>query len=395
MMGTKVQRDLLIRILVGLLSAAILLGLHFYAVSGRSVWELTPTSGTEYARARVLRVREDQTQPNPAYENVMVGSQELEIEILSGRYAGDQLRIRNYLSPFLNHSVYAAEGTELSVRIITKDAGEYTVSVDNYSRSPWLWIFVGIFLLALILVGGRQGIAAVCGLGLTMLGVLFVLIPLLVQKGWPPIPTTLMIVTLTMLVSYVMIGGLRVKTAAAFLGAFGGVLLAGFFAWIAGKLVHVSGLNMDEAEALFLTAADHGLQVKGLFVCGILIAAEGAIMDISMSVASAVEEVHRVDPDRPALELFRSGMRVGRDAMGTMVNTLILAFAGTGLNTMLFIYAYDVSYTQLINADFVAMELIRGLAGSLGMILTVPLVSFLAGRILSKIRKRSIQYDGL
>lgn len=394
-MGTKVQRDLLIRILVGLLSAAILMGLHFYAVSGRSVWELTPTSGTEYARARVIRVLEDQTQPNPAYENVMVGSQELEIEILSGRYAGDQLRIRNYLSPFLNHSVYAAEGTELSVRIITKDAGEYTVSVDNYSRSPWLWVFVGIFLLALVLVGGRQGIAAVCGLGLTMLGVLFVLIPLLVQKGWPPIPTTLIIVTLTMLVSYVMIGGLRVKTAAAFLGAFGGVLLAGFFAWIAGKLVHVSGLNMDEAEALFLTAADHGLQVKGLFVCGILIAAEGAIMDISMSVASAVEEVHRVDPDRSALELFRSGMRVGRDAMGTMVNTLILAFAGTGLNTMLFIYAYDVSYTQLINADFVAMELIRGLAGSLGMILTVPLVSFLAGRILSKIRKRSIQNDGL
>ena len=394
-MGTKVQRDLLIRILVGLLSAAILLGLHFYAVSGRSVWELTPTSGTEYARARVIRVLEDQTQPNPAYENVMVGSQELEIEILSVRYAGDQLRIRNYLSPFLNHSVYAAEGTELSVRIITKDAGEYTVSVYNYSRSPWLWVFVGIFLLALVLVGGRQGIAAVCGLGLTMLGVLFVLIPLLVQKGWPPIPTTLMIVTLTMLVSYVMIGGLRVKTAAAFLGAFGGVLLAGFFAWIAGKMVHGSGLNMDEAEALFLTAADHGLQVKGLFVCGILIAAEGAIMDISMSVASAVEEVHRVDPDRSALELFRSGMRVGRDAMGTMVNTLILAFSGTGLNTMLFIYAYDVSYTQLINADFVAMELIRGLAGSLGMILTVPLVSFLAGRILSKIRKRSIQNDGL
>ena len=118
-------------------------------------------------------------------------------------------------------------------------------------------------------------------------------------------------------------------------------------------------------------------------------------MDISMSVASAVEEVHRVDPERSARELFRSGMRVGRDAMGTMVNTLILAFAGTGLNTMLFIYAYDVSYTQLINADFVAMELIRGLAGSLGMILTVPLVSFLAGRILSKIRKRSIQNDGL
>ena len=385
-MHSLLKKDLPVRILAALLTLAILLGLRFYAVSGRVGWELTPSSGTEYARARVLRVLEDKTQPNEAYENVTVGTQELEIEILSGRYAGDQLRIRNYLSPFLNHSIPASEGTELSVRIITTEVGEYTVSVDNYNRSPWLWVFLGIFLLALIAVGGKQGLAAIFGLGFTMLGVLFVLIPLLVQKGWPPIPATLLIVLLTMLISYILIGGMTAKTFSALLGSFGGVLLAGLFAWIAGKLVHISGLNMDEAEALFLTAADNGLQVRGLFICGILIAAEGAIMDISMSVASAVEEVSRVDPTLSAGALFRSGMRVGRDAMGTMVNTLILAFAGTGLNTMLFLYAYDVSYIQLINADFVSMELIRGLAGSLGMILCVPLVSFLAGRILTSSR---------
>ena len=387
-MRIKLKNDLPVRVAVGLLAAILLLGLHFYAVSGRSGWELTPSSGTEYARAEVLRVMEDQTQPNPAYENVRVGTQELLIEIRSGRYSGDQQEIRNYLSPFLNHSIYAEAGTELTVRIITTEVGEYTVSVDNYSRGPWLWIFVAVFLAVLLLIGGRQGIAAVFGLGVTMLGVLFVLIPLLVQKGWAPIPTTLLIVFLTMLTSYILLGGIGAKTTAAFLGAFSGVLLSCLFAWIAGKLVHVSGLNMDEAEALFLTATDHGLRVRDLFICGILIAAEGAIMDISMSVASAVEEVHRVDPVRTTGELFRSGMRVGRDAMGTMVNTLILAFAGTGLNTMLFIYAYDISYTQLMNADFVSMELIRGLSGSLGMILTLPMVSFAAACILANHRKK-------
>ncbi len=370
-----------LRLVLCLLLTLVLAGLGLYARQGRSRWEISPSSGTEYERARVLAVVEDNTQPNPTYENVTVGTQTLQIELITGRYAGDQLQITNYLSPFLNHSVAARPGMELSVRVITTEVAEYTVSVYNYSRGPLLWIFVGIFALALVLVGGRRGVTALLGLAVTVLGVVFVLLPLLVQRGWPPIPTTLLVVVLTMTVSYLLLGGSGPKAWIAVLGAFGGVMLAGLFAWLAGRLVHISGMNMDEAESLFLTAADHGLQVSGLFVCGILIAAEGAIMDIAMSVASAVEEVHRVAPARDAGALFRSGMHVGRDAMGTMANTLILAFAGTGLNTMLFLYAYDVSYEQLINTDFVAMEMLRGLAGSLGMILTVPLVAFLGSRI--------------
>ena len=122
-------------------------------------------------------------------------------------------------------------------------------------------------------------------------------------------------------------------------------------------------------------------------ICGILIAAEGAIMDISMSVSSSVDELHRVNPALTAKELFRSGMNIGRDAMGTMANTLVLAFAGTGLNTMLLIYAYDASFEQLMNAEFLSMELIRAIAGSLGMILTVPLVALLSARILTAKKK--------
>lgn len=376
-------RDLITRIAVGLLACGVLLLTYFLANQGKVGYESTVSGGVEYEKARVLVVCSDETQPNPAYENVTVGTQELELEILTGRYAGDQVRITNHLSPFKNYSIVAEEGMELSVRILTTDDNIYTVTVYNYSRSSNLWLFVAIFAVALILVGGKQGIAAIFGLALTMLAVLFVLLPLLVQKGWPPIPTTLLVVSVTMFASYVLIGGIKTKAMTAAFGAFGGVLLAGLFAFLAGRLVHISGMNMDEAEALFLTAADNGLNVSSLFVCGILISAEGAIMDIAMSVASAVEEVHRVDPDRGMNELFRSGMRVGRDAMGTMANTLVLAFAGTGLNMMIFIYAYDVSYTQLINTDFVAMEIIRALAGSLGMILTVPLVALVAASVFS------------
>lgn len=376
------KKEILTRMLIGVIGFSLLLGLRLYAVQGRSTYEITPTTGVEYETAQVLAVLEDKTQVNPDVENTRVGTQRLSLEITSGRYIGDEVEINHYLSPYF--SVPAEQGMTLSVRIMTTGDNTYEVSVYNYERTPWLLIFTAVFLFVLILVGGRQGISAIFGLLFTMGGVIFVLLPLLVQRGWQPVPTTLLIVALTMLVSYIFIGGLHTKSMVAALGSFGGVLLAGLFAFAAGRLVHITGLNMDEAESLLLTAADSGLKVKGLLICGILIAAEGAIMDISMSVCSAVDEMHRVNPALSAKELFRSGMNIGRDAMGTMANTLVLAFAGTGLNTMLLIYAYDASFEQLMNAEFLSMELIRAIAGSLGMILTVPLVAFLSARILNK-----------
>ncbi len=376
------KKELLTRALIGMIGFALLLGLRLFAVQGRSVYEITPISGVEYETARVLDVLEDNTQVNPDVENTPVGTQKLFLEITSGRYIADQVEVTNYLSPYF--SIRAEEGMTLSVRIITTGDNQYDVSVYNYERTPWLLIFIGIFLLVLIVVGGRQGISAVFGLLFTMGGVIFALLPLLVQRGWPPVPTTLLIVALTMFVSFIFIGGLHTKSMAAALGSFGGVLLAGLFAFIAGRIVHISGLNMDEAESLLLTASDGGLKVRGLLICGILIAAEGAIMDISMSVASAVDELHCVNPSLTTKELFRSGMNIGRDAMGTMANTLVLAFAGTGLNAMLLIYAYDASFEQLMNAEFLSIELIRAIAGSLGMILAVPLVAFLSARILKR-----------
>ena len=183
-------------------------------------------------------------------------------------------------------------------------------------------------------------------------------------------------------VTFIILGGGRVKTMAAALGSFGGVLLAGGLAWAACKIVHISGMNMDEAESLLLTAVDNGLKIRGLYICGILIASEGAVMDIAMSISSAVAELHAVNPSLTPAQLFRSGMNIGRDAMGTMANTLVLAFAGTSLNMMIFIYAYDVSYIQLLNTDFVAIEVIRSLAGSIGIILTVPVVAAVSAWLL-------------
>lgn len=370
------------RLFWGVLSASLVLflALFFYARAGRSTYD--EGAGISYETARVLAVLADDTELDPEVENVRRGSQELRLELLSGRHRGDVAQVTNYLSAFYN--VYVKAGDKVAVSVNTLATGEYSVSVYNYARDLWIWGFILLFALVLVAVGGRQGLRALLGLGVTVACVIFLLVPLLVQRGWPPIPTTLAIVAYTTFVTFVLIGGVQVKTMVAALGSFGGVVLAGLLAWGACKAVHISGMNMDEAESLLLTAVDNGLKIKGLYICGILIAAEGAVMDIAMSIASAVDELHRVNPTLTTGQLFRSGMNIGRDAMGTMANTLVLAFAGTSLNMMIFIYAYDVSYVQLLNTDFMAIEVIRSLSASVGIVLTVPLVAWLSAWLLKK-----------
>lgn len=362
------------------LSLVIFFALFFYARSGRKTYDNNGI-GVYYETARVLEVLADNTAADEMTENVRRGTQDLKIELLTGEFAGEIVGTTNYLSAFYN--VYVQAGDKISVSVNVTREGEYTISVYNYSRDLWIWAFVAIFCLVLIAVGGRQGAKAIVGLSITVFCVIFLLVPLLVQKGWPAIPTTLGIVAYTIFVSFVILGGMQVKTMVAALGSFGGVLMAGILAWVACEVVHISGMNMDEAESLLLTAVDNGMKIKGLYICGILIATEGAVMDIAMSISSAVQEVHAANPKLTARELFRSGMNVGRDAMGTMANTLVLAFAGTSLNMMLFIYAYDVSYIQLLNTDFVAIEIVRSLAGSIGIVLTVPLVALMSAHLLS------------
>jgi uncharacterized membrane protein len=141
---------------------------------------------------------------------------------------------------------------------------------------------------------------------------------------------------------------------------------------------------MDEAEGLLLARNDTGLRISGLLLSGILIAAQGAVMDTSMSIASAMAELREKRPDIGFAELFRSGMVIGRDTTGTMANTLVLAFAGSSLNMMVLIFSYRVSFLQLMNTDFIAVEAVRAVAGSLGIMMTVPCVAVITAALLSK-----------
>ena len=139
---------------------------------------------------------------------------------------------------------------------------------------------------------------------------------------------------------------------------------------------------MADVESLNMISTQSNMQVQWLLTAGILISSLGAVMDVSISIASSVQEIYSLNPKLTEKELFISGMNVGRDMMGTMVNTLILAFAGTSLSMFIVIYSYNLTNNQLFNMDMVNIVVLEGLTGSFAVILTVPIIAYISSQLI-------------
>ena len=329
--------------------------------------EATAARKRYFAVARVTDILDDNAETQDWTEGRRIGQQYLEVEILNGPWKGEILETINYLTIYTN--VDAKIGTKIVVRLDLDDAGEpYVISIPNYNRAP-------------VLIGRKKGLTALLGLVYTLACVWFIQVPMIL-RGAQPVVVTVVLVALTTAASLLFLNGFSRKTLCATLGCIGGVAVAGIFAALCGSISPLNGFNLPEAEELVLRASDRGLKISGLFVSGILIASLGAVMDVAMSIASACWELRELNPDLPRKALFRSGMNIGQDAMGTMANTLILAFAGSSLNTLLLFQIFDYPMIQIFNADSIAIEIIRGVAGTIGIILTVPLVALLSAEIM-------------
>lgn len=336
---------------------------------------------SSYAKAIVTELIEDNTAKDEQYEGVLRGSQEISVKILSGEQKGESYQITNYLSALYN--IDCQKDTKVIVRIDKREDGMSNVAIYNYDRENVLLGAVIIFVLLICIIGGKKGIMSVLSLGYTLLMLFFVLIPALFY-GAPMLPTTILVITLTNLVGFALIDGINRKTISGFLGTSAGVIFAGLFAFVMGKITHITGFQTTEAESLLVECYSYGLKITDIFTAGILISALGAVMDVAMSIASAIHEITMVNPKLSTRELFHSGMNIGRDAMGTMSNTLILAFVGSSLSLMIMIYSYQIPTMQLWSTDLVAREIIQGISGSIGIIMTVPFVAFIAAIIMKK-----------
>ena len=345
--------------------------------------EGTPTASSQliFVPAKVTAVLEDDAQPDwENSEGRRIGTQELEIRILSVQHRGEVLPLTNYLSALFNVDV--GVGDRVIVRLITQEDGSYYASLFNYDRALVMGGAMLVFCAVLVLLGGRKGVRALLGLVFTLVCLWFLLIPGLI-RGLPAIPLTIAVAAVCAAASLILLDGPSRKSLCAILGCVGGVAAAGLFAALVGALTPMDGFNMSEAENLLLYGAEKGLSIRGLLVCGVLVAALGAVMDVAMSIASAAWELREHNDGLSRRELFRSGMNIGRDAMGTMANTLILAFAGSSFNLLILIQIYDIPFLQLANTDFLCIEVLQSVAGSMGILLTVPLVAAISAYLMA------------
>lgn len=369
-----------------IICAFLFLWAYGKAQQTESVPQSTVITGIRYEKAAVISIDDSRYQGQQDIEDVPVGSQTVTVEITSGEFEGRQYQLVNNLSYL--YGTVLKEGDPVTVSFSLTDGEIESLILQDYDRTNPLLLIVLAFLVITVLVGGKVGAKSLLGLGLTILCVFSVLIPRLLG-GSPTIPAILATCAFVTVVEFVILGGVNKKTACAILGTMSGVAFAALFGQIACTLTRVNGFQMyvadPEIEALLQIKQGQdpfaSLQIGDLLVGGILIAALGAVNDVAMSISSSMNELMAVNPNLTRKELFKSGMNIGRDMVGTMTNTLILALVGSGLVLMIYLSSLEPSFTQLMSTAFLSVEMVQALASSVGVILAVPM-SVLIGMLL-------------
>lgn len=295
--------------------------------------------------------------------------QVINVEILGGERKGEVVEIENdYLELkegnkiYFNHYVYI-------------DGGEL-YAVRNIDRMGSLILLVGIFLATIIIFGGWQGFRSILSLLGSFFAIFYILLPSLL-KGWDPILTSFVVASGILFAAIFFTHGFNKESVVAYSGTMIAVLITSIFAIFAVGISHLSGFAAE--EAVYLNFNTNGLlDFKALLLGAIMIGILGVLDDISVTQAAVVTELYNSNDNLSKKEVYNKAMRVGREHVGALVNTLVLAYTGASLSLFLYAYISDSSFITSINSEIFATEIVRAIVGSVGLILTVPIVTGLA-----------------
>ncbi len=260
-------------------------------------------------------------------------------------------------------------------------SSEY-VSLYDYDNTSGIVILIVLLVLVILLIGRVRGLFSLLALIVTILLLFFIFIPLTL-KGYPSLPIAIAISIVSILITLPIIAGLRLKTLAAILGASAGIVIAALLAVFFGWIMHLSGIVTNEMLTVFY-AADVEINLKSIALSGMIISALGAIMDVCISIASSTAEIFSANPEIPEKDAIKSVLNIGTDILGSMVNTLILAYVGSSLSLILFISLRmepGMPFWMVINYNPILSEIVKSAVGSIGMFLCVPLTAYISVRL--------------
>ena len=369
------QRHKLFRAAFFMATILVMVAMIWHGVATDINLGRNPLRGADFPRGRVLDVITDQTATDGV---VRSGMQLFAIELLSGEHRGRVIEVRNIL--FIDAPVNPHIGQTLIIHFDDHGDGNYTASVHSYERETAIYIIAALFLVLIIAVGGKTGLSSAYGLVFTFVTLLFFLIPAIVRGGNPVFLTIVSAVLITV-VSLISIMGFEKKAWVSIAGTLVGIAFYCLFYIIIARTLRITGFNVPEMNQLIGLSFTSISNLTELLFCGILIASLGAVMDTSVSVASATAELASADSGLSFRPLWKSSMRMARDCVGSSANTLILAFTGTFFVTLIMFQAIDFSYTMLINRIDIGVEVLRAVSASSGMILCAPATALLGSYV--------------
>lgn len=334
-----------------------------------------------YEKAKVVEIINEEITKNESTDNRNIGVQEIAVKFISGKEKGKIKSIENQVTT--THNIYVKKGQRVVIKVDAPENTEAYYTVYNYDRMPGITLIGIIFALLMVLVGKSKGLKSVCGLIFTLLFICIFLIPMIYQ-GYSPIAVCIVTVAITASTSMLLLNGFSKKTYVAIISVIIEVVMASIFFAIFSGILNLSGYNLEEAEELIIIQQSSGLKISELLFIGIIIASLGAIMDMTVSVASPLFEVKKQNRNITQKQLFKSGMDMGSDMIGTMCETLILAFFGTSITTILVVVSYGTQMSQFLCSDYIAIEIAHSITGAVAVILTVPVTSALCTLIHTK-----------
>lgn len=326
-------------------------------------------------------------------ENSENNKQIATIEVVSGDFKGTTRIIDNMLTGNPAYDIPLHKGDRVvlhaeanSDNVITPDDVDFYIA--DIKRDSQLWIFAGIFAALLVLIGRKKGITSIISIIATVALIFFIMVPA-VLNGFSAIAAAIITGILSTIITIYLVGGLNFKSTSAIAGTSLSLIFAGCMSIFAIHFGRLTGFNGE--EPMFLYTARPDLDFTGILSASMIIAALGALMDTSVSIASTINEIFETDNTLSVKQLFKSGMNVGRDIIGTMSNTLILVYLGSSLPLVLL--SNNIDLNKFFNLNQVATEILSALIGSIAILACVPITAIVASYLVKRKVKNNTNFD--
>lgn len=324
-----------------------------------------------------------ETKPSSAGELKQL-RQSVEIKILTGSHKGEKIIIDNVLTGNPAYDINLKNNDKVILHV-EQNRGNINYFVEDKYRAGGLYFLTGFFFLLLLVIGGKKGFFSLISI-LTTLGLIFWGLTPLILSGFNPVLATVLICLLASIIAIYLVGGINAKSSSAILGTVLSLIFAGLLSVLSIKLANLNGYASE--QYMYLASAHADLNLLEVLASAMIIGSLGAVMDIGMSISSTINELFASNSNMNINELFTAGMNVGKDIIGMMSNTLILAYLGGSLALVLL--SNNIDLQKFFNLNQVAVEISSALIGSIGIVLCVPITAIISAILIKKFSRPAL-----